>query len=58
MSTIVSESPKRPYVRPQARILRAEDLWRQMGPAQAITGPLNPGNRRRRAPQNPLNPGG
>ena len=50
-----SPVPKRPYVPPSMRVLRAEDLWRQMGPAQAITG-LNPGNRRRRGPQNPLNP--
>ena len=54
--TQMDGSEKRTYYPPALTVFSIEDLWRELGPAQAIT----PGNRRRtpkpkrRTPSNPL----
>lgn len=50
-------TPRRSYQRPTITVYSIDDLWRELGPAQALTPGLQPPRRepgRRQIPSNPL----
>jgi hypothetical protein len=55
MSEMLRDKPaKRSYQSPTVRGYRVDDLWRELGPAQALTGSTPRNNNKLPLPDNPL----